>query len=248
MEQFWHRLLLLGLFLSTLCAATPQTAAQAGQDTDLTNDRIIQLTKLGLGDDIIIAKIKTGNCKFSLSDADLTDLKKAGVSDKVVAAMLEGASLSAPRVIFGSKPLDLHTLGEEKVGGRIGHALTYGIKSVKVKAYLEGPRAHVSGSGDEDIVIELPRADSPDNYLLVKLDGKKDRREMEVASVGGVVGQKAGVRAEAVVKTSSKDLGGNKFKIVPAGSLGPGEYIVYVVGSIDSIHGVYGKGYDFSVE
>src|ERR1700734_3568860 len=54
-----------------------------GQDTEITNARVIEMTKLGLGDDIIVARIKTGACKFSISDSDLAGLKKENVSDKV---------------------------------------------------------------------------------------------------------------------------------------------------------------------
>ena len=59
-----------------------------GQESIITNDRIIEMSKLGLDDDILIARIRNGSCEFQLRDADLVDLKKAGVSAKVIAAML----------------------------------------------------------------------------------------------------------------------------------------------------------------
>ena len=46
------------------------------------------MAKMGLGDAIIIAKIKTSKCMFSLADEDFLELSKAGVSDTVIAAML----------------------------------------------------------------------------------------------------------------------------------------------------------------
>ncbi len=68
-----------------------------GTSTVITNARVIELSKLGLDDDIVIAKIRNGSCQFQLGDSDLVELKKAGVSPKVVAAMLDtGASASAP--------------------------------------------------------------------------------------------------------------------------------------------------------
>src|SRR5208337_5626554 len=101
---------------------------QTGED--ITNDRVIQMAKTGLDDDIIIAKIKTGHPKFSLTDNDLMALKKGGVSGKVIAAMLEASVLTNAIVKIDGKPVELHTLGEAKTGGRLGHALTYGVKSV----------------------------------------------------------------------------------------------------------------------
>lgn len=64
----------------------------------MTNTRVIEMSKLGLDDEIIIARIKNANCWFQLEDADLVDLKKAGVAPKVIAAMVDSSALSSPRV------------------------------------------------------------------------------------------------------------------------------------------------------
>ena len=55
----------------------------------MTNVRVVEVTKLGLNDEIIIARIKRGPCDFKLADSDLVNLKSFGVSPKVVAAMME---------------------------------------------------------------------------------------------------------------------------------------------------------------
>lgn len=68
-----------------------QTQATSAPGSEITNARVIEMSKLGLDDDIIIAKIKRGNSHFQLGDSDLVDLKKAGVSAKVIAAMLDFA-------------------------------------------------------------------------------------------------------------------------------------------------------------
>jgi hypothetical protein len=70
-------------------ASTPATIQSAPSSAKITNARVVEMAKLGLDDDIIIARIKHGACDFQLSDNDLLDLKKAGVSSKVVAAMLD---------------------------------------------------------------------------------------------------------------------------------------------------------------
>jgi hypothetical protein len=68
----------------------------------ITNARVVEMAKMGLDDDIIIARIKHSPCEFQLSDSDLVNLKNSGVSSKVVAAMLE----SAPAALATSEPSD----------------------------------------------------------------------------------------------------------------------------------------------
>ena len=60
-----------------------QVAAKA-----LTNADIIDLTAAGIGEQIIIDKINAAASGFSLETKDLIELKKAGVSDAVVQAMM----------------------------------------------------------------------------------------------------------------------------------------------------------------
>jgi hypothetical protein len=224
-----------------------QTQTAVVQVSDITNTRVIEMTKLGLDDEIIMAKIKNGKCQFDLGDADLMELKKAGVSSKVVAAMLDASALSSPSVTVNKKEVTLHTMGEAKVGGRLGHIATVGIKSTKVKAYLEGPHSAVVTGSSPNIEIDLPKGVPIDNFLLVRLDSKNDRREIEVDAVGGIVGVKHGIRAEAIQHTRATSLGGDRFKMETE-VLPKGDYVIYVVGSPDFQRGIYGRGYDFTVE
>ncbi|MFB3922509.1 MAG: hypothetical protein ACE145_12355 [Terriglobia bacterium] len=248
-----HRIPLHGLSVAALAlvawaiVARPSLALPP-QEGDIDNARVIEMCKLGLDDEIVIAKIKTGHTKFSLGDSDLVALKQAGVSGKVIAAMLEASVLKEPHVVIDGNPAELHTLGQAKVGGRLGSSLSFGIKSVKSKAYLQGQHAAIIVSKSPNIEMELPPSDSVDNYILVVMDGKGDRRELEVGAAGGAVGAKQGIRAESIIKTSSDALGGRKFKISASQPLKSGEYILYIVGSADFQKGVFGKGYDFTVE
>lgn len=240
----------LKLVLSSFLFLAPlsQLLAQQPASGEIDNARVVEMSKLGLGDDIIIAKIKTSQCKFSLTDNDLLLLKMSGVSDKVIAAMLEASVVTTARVSLDGKPLELHTLAQAKVGGRLGRALTVGIKSAKTKAYLQGPHANVFTGTNPTIVLELPPNDSVNNYILVRMDAKEDRREIEVAATGGVVGGKAGIRAESIVPTAVTPLGSNQFQLTASTRISRGEYIIYVVGSADTMKGIHGKGYDFTVD
>ena len=61
----------------------------------LTNDSVIQMVKAGLPEAIVIAKIKWTSTKFDLKTDSLVNLKKAGVSDKVLEAMVAAGSVTA---------------------------------------------------------------------------------------------------------------------------------------------------------
>jgi len=239
---------LIGLGPFLICVIASAAPPRPFQDTEIDNARVVEMTRMGLGDEIIIAKIKTTHPKFTLTDNDLVELKQANVSDKVVAAMLEASVLRDARVKIDGNPVEVHTVGQAKAGGRLGSMLTVGIKSTKSKAYLQGQHASVIVSRNPTIEIELPPKNSIDDYVVVEMDGKGDRRELEVGSGGGTVGFKHGLRADRIARTSYDPLGGRRYKMtVPAG-LKSGEYILYVVGSADYDKGIYGMGYDFTVE
>jgi hypothetical protein len=58
----------------------------------LTNDSVISMVKGGLGEAVVLARIRSSPANFDTSTNSLLALKKAGVSDKVIEAMV-----SAPR-------------------------------------------------------------------------------------------------------------------------------------------------------
>jgi hypothetical protein len=59
----------------------------------MTNESVIQLVKLGLGDAVIIQKIRQSERRFDTSNAGLAQLKAAKVSDNVIMEMMNaGAS------------------------------------------------------------------------------------------------------------------------------------------------------------
>ncbi len=75
----------MGLIFA-LSAWAQQKGEQVAQP--LTNDSIVKLVKAGLGEGTIISIVNTQPGKYSLGADDTIALKKAGVSQKVIAAML----------------------------------------------------------------------------------------------------------------------------------------------------------------
>jgi tetratricopeptide (TPR) repeat protein len=58
----------------------------------LTNDAVVSMVKAGLGDAIILDKIKTSQGQFDLSTPGLVRLKESGVSDAVIKGMMEASA------------------------------------------------------------------------------------------------------------------------------------------------------------
>jgi hypothetical protein len=67
------------------------TAALLAQGT-LNNDAVIKMVKAGLGEDLIVSTIKAQPAAFTTGVDDLIALKTAGVSEKIIAAMMEKSS------------------------------------------------------------------------------------------------------------------------------------------------------------
>lgn len=64
--------------------AAPQQAANPNQMSIL---QVVELSKQGVAENIIIEKIRTTNSKFTLTPTDVEYLKKEGVNQKVIDAM-----------------------------------------------------------------------------------------------------------------------------------------------------------------
>lgn len=62
--------------------SSPKTSAMTVND-------VIALSKANAGDEVIIAQIQATASAFALSNQDIIDLKNAGVSEKVIEAMIK---------------------------------------------------------------------------------------------------------------------------------------------------------------
>jgi hypothetical protein len=162
--SFIFSLMLAIALCAVLCSST------FAQDDTMTNDEVITLTKAGLSPSIIIGKIRSGKSNFDLSTDSLIKLKQAGVSDDIVAAMLEAKSGKSVAIGSGpsmsgdpNDPMAKHSYGiylfedrdgqrkmtqlapnvsaQNRTGGMFTSGLTYGIGKVKIKSNLPGRSA-----------------------------------------------------------------------------------------------------------
>jgi len=90
----------LGLIVLLLAALV---TLRASAESPLTNDDIVKLSKLGLGDEAVIAKVRQAReVDFHLDTDDLGKLKAAGVSSRVIAAMLDRSTTAGGPTATGS--------------------------------------------------------------------------------------------------------------------------------------------------
>ena len=143
----------------------------------LTLESIVALNLAGIGDEAIIAKIRSSGARLDLTTDQMLMLKSKGVSGSVIAAMLNStAEASAKPVAMSidspdpmvphSSGVYLYTTGaagpkmvridatvsnQAKTGGIIGYALTGGIASLSVKAVIQNESARVKATGGKPV-------------------------------------------------------------------------------------------------
>lgn len=82
--------------LESTMATPPETSARSrGSAADLRNGDIMELVGAGLSNDVIVAKIKASHTSFDTSPTGLVALKKAGIAESIILAMVQ-AGATAP--------------------------------------------------------------------------------------------------------------------------------------------------------
>jgi hypothetical protein len=90
MRMVWVGLVIVAAALAASAALAGQKAART-----LSNDDIVAMVKAGLGDPVVIAAIEqAGDAQFDTSPASLVALRRAGVPDAVLRAMLVRGAVS----------------------------------------------------------------------------------------------------------------------------------------------------------
>ena len=147
----------------TLTAIAIALSSPAAAET-LNNDSVLTLLNAGLGDEVVIAKIKSSPSNYELSTDSVISLKQRGVSGPVLAAMIIASAAAAqPAMSLDSPdpmvphPSGIYLAGVEKMiriestttrqartSGMLGAVLTSGLSGMRIKAGVNGPKANVS--------------------------------------------------------------------------------------------------------
>jgi precorrin-4 methylase len=85
------------LLVTFACGALLALTASSAYAEPFSVSQIIKLSNLKMGDDAIIAKIKSSENSYDLSTEQMIELKQKGVSSAVIAAMLDKrAAVASP--------------------------------------------------------------------------------------------------------------------------------------------------------
>jgi len=230
----------------------------------LTNDSVIQMIKAGLPEAVVIAKIKSTATKFDLKTDSLVNLKKAGVSDKVLEAMVAAGSGSAPTTgAMPAPPAPAVAAGALKntdviyqlVGGKYVEMFATSANletnmaffQSKSEVVLEGKRAQYRTTDKQPVFLSTySSTDAP----LVRLKPGDDHndRNLKIGSgafmpFGGT--QKMGVRNEDKIPVTIERDPRGFYKVTPSAALPPGEYGFILATGFGAGSG---KIYDFGVD
>lgn len=144
---------------------------------------------------------------------------------------------------IGGAPLRIDLkmfLGENAKPG-LGKLL---MKKGKVNAYLVGSASRLRINETVPVFyIRLPEGKGIEELVLVSLDRKDDRREIEM----GPPGPKPELKPETLRQYDSLEVGPGVFRLTPS-KLAQGEFVFFLISSAEPAKGTYGKGYDFGID
>jgi hypothetical protein len=230
----------------------------------LTNDSVIQMIKAGLPEAVVIAKIKSTATKFDLKTDSLVNLKKAGVSDKVLEAMVAAGSGSAPTTgAMPAPPAPAVAAGALKntdviyqlVGGKYVELFATSANletnmaffQSKSEVVLEGKRAQYRTTDKQPVFLSTYSSTDAPLVRLKQGDDHNDRN-LKIGSgafmpFGGT--QKMGVRNEDKIPVTIERDPRGFYKVTPSAALPPGEYGFILATGFGAGSG---KIYDFGVD
>jgi hypothetical protein len=261
---FWNillRSLPLALILSLsspAAVAQPPHTTEAPQAVDgplnssnvpaMNNESVLKMVKAGLGDDLVIQTINTQPGQY-VTDADsLVALKTAGVSERVITAMVNKSRRQITNMPEKSVELsDVNEIGvyykdrtgkwiaiepeivHIKSGGWLKSTATHGIIKEDRNGHLNGRESKLALQCPIDVLIYVPDGVSASEYDFLRFRINSDNREFRVLT-GGVFHSTGGADRDEVkfnpVKTAphtyqftvNNDVGGGEYGILPPGT------------------------------
>ena len=254
MKAYWTMLGILASCLFAFAACFASAQENTSLHKRFTNQDVLEMAKLGLSDDVIIAKIRKAceeradGVSFDTSVEGLKALKAANVSESVIKVMINPAP-PAPAIVAGANPITIdpglpppevgvywrdqsqfvllqgQMVSNTKAGGKAGSMFTYGLRGQHWDATIEG---HTSKNVVRDrkpvFYLYVPEGTDSSDYVLLKLNQKGDRREFQIGSFGGVTGGKSGVKKDKEVPFHAEHVGIRIYKVALDDALNPGEY------------------------
>lgn len=203
---------------------------------DTSTSALIQLKQSGVFDGVIAAMLQRSTTPV------LTTGRADSTSPNPLDPHAPGIYLLDNRANSKMVRIDATLANQTKSSNMWGYALTSGISSMKVKAVIPNAHARVQVASRRPVfyfyfnqtgtLATLSQfgsafttmASSPNEFSLVRLEQKKDRREASVGSVGVFSGVKSGISDKARVAFTYDDVAPGVFKVSPSTDLLPGQY------------------------
>jgi hypothetical protein len=264
-------LLALGIALFPI-ASFAQHSTDAPQSVDgpitaakvpaMDNTSVIKMAKAGLGDDLIVETINTQPGTYSTDADSLVTLKTAGVSDRVITAMINKSRRQITNV--QEKPIELSDVNEIgvyykdhtgkwiaidpeivhiKSGGWIKSTATHGIIKQDKNGHVNGRESKLALQCPIDILIYVPEGVAAVEYEFLRFRINPDNREFRILT-GGVFHSTGGADRDEVkfnpVKTAP-----HTYQFTVDNSVGGGEYGILPPGTGNVTNG--GKIYTFAI-
>jgi hypothetical protein len=231
-------------FAALFLVLCPLLIAQA-----MNNDSVIKMVKAGLTDDVIVATINSTAGAYDASPDGLIALKQAGVSDKVIAAIVAKASptqapgtaapqppSTAPQVPLpeGTKDVGIYykdggawqPVNWEVVifesGGVVKHVASAGLIKEDLNGVIGGARSRLIVNLPARFILHVPDGVSPLDYRLVHLHVNGNNRQFR--SAAGELGHESSGPVRDDVEFTTREIGPSAYEVVINGDLGDGEY------------------------
>jgi len=231
------------ILLSLLAIVFLSVPSYAQQTMD--NAAVLKLQAAGLGDDLIITTINNSPGHYSMSTDDMIALKKAGVSDKVMGAMLQKNSGVPAAAAISAAPASalppgitdvgvyyqdktgqwtdmLTEIVNYKTGGVLKGLATGGIVKGDLNGNIAGKASKLQLESPVTVIIYALEGQSPSEYQLLRLHQNSDNREFR-SKTGGIVHQSTGATKDQV-EFDAKRIAPRVYQITLPASVGKGEY------------------------
>jgi hypothetical protein len=238
----------------------------------LNNDSITKMVKAGLGDDTIISMINSQPGNYAVDPDTIIDLKKTGVSEKIINAMIQknkvnSAPQTAPPAIPVAANSTAPTVDEVgvyykdkdnkwvemmpevvnwKTGGFMKTLATDGIVKGDLNGHIKGKAGRYSLNTPLDFLIYMPEGIAITEYQLLRLRENGDSREFR-SMTGGVVHSSGGAQRDEV-EFQSKKVAPRMYEVILGANVKTGEYGFLPPGAVSSSNmASSGKMYTFHV-
>src|SRR5580658_8603202 len=166
----------------------------------MNNDSVVKMVKAGFSDDLIVTTINSQPGAYDASADGLIALKSAGVSDKVVAAIVAKGSAPAPAAAPAAAPPpppppvgsvrpagidDVGTYYQDKTGAVLKSIATDGLVKGDINGHIPGAHAKNTLTFPVTLAVYVAEGVDIEEYQLLRLRESGNSREFRSVT-GGV--------------------------------------------------------------